>query len=116
MDRTIFHSDMNSFYASVEQAEHPELRGKPVAVAGKQELRHGIILTKSKEAKAYGVKTAEAIWEARKKCPGLIVVPPDYRLYQRYSRMARSIYYQYSDLVEPFGLDEACTQQNQDST
>lgn len=107
MDRTIFHSDMNSFYASVEQAEHPELRGKPIAVAGKQELRHGIILTKSKEAKAYGVKTAEAIWEARKKCPDLIVVPPDYKLYQRYSRMARSIYYDYTDLVEPFGLDES---------
>lgn len=106
-DRAILHVDMNSFYASVEQAEHPELRGKPVAVAGKEEVRHGIILTKSKEAKRYGVKTAEAIWEARKKCPGLIVVPPDYRLYRRYSEMAREIYYQYTDLVEPFGLDES---------
>lgn len=106
-DRIVMHSDMNSFYASVEQAEHPELRGKPVAVAGKKELRHGIILTKSKEAKAYGVKTAEAIWEARMKCPDLIVVPPDYKLYQKYSSMARMIYYQYTDLVEPFGLDEA---------
>lgn len=106
-DRTILHIDMNSFYASVEQAEHPELRDKPIAVAGKQELRHGIILTKSKEAKWYGIKTAEAIWEARKKCPDLIVVPPDYKLYQRYSEMARTIYYQYTDLVEPFGLDES---------
>lgn len=107
MDRVIMHSDMNSFYASVEQAEHPELRGKPVAVAGKQELRHGIILTKSTEAKAYGVKTAEPIWQARKKCPDLIVVPPDYPLYRRYSQFARKIYYDYTDLVEPFGLDEA---------
>ena len=106
-ERIILHSDMNSFYASVEQSEHPELRGKPVAVAGKQELRHGIILTKSTEAKKYGVKTAEAIWEARKKCPDLIIVPPDFKLYKKYSSMARSIYYQYTDLVEPFGLDEA---------
>lgn len=106
-DRVILHSDMNSFYASVEQAEHPELRGKPVAVAGNQELRHGIILTKSKEAKKYGIKTAEAIWQARKKCPELIVVPPNYRLYSHYSNLARGIYNQYTDLVEPFGLDEA---------
>ena len=105
-ERIIMHVDMNSFYASVEQAEHPELRGKPVAVAGKQELRHGIILTKSKEAKKYGIKTAEAIWEAEKKCSDLIVVPPNYGLYRRYSEFAREIYYQYTDLVEPFGLDE----------
>lgn len=106
-DRVILHSDMNSFYASVEQAEHPELRGKPIAVAGKQELRHGIILTKSKEAKRFGIKTAEAIWEAKKKCPHLIVVPPDYQLYKRYSELARNVYYDYTDLVEPFGLDES---------
>ena len=106
MDRIILHSDMNSFYASVEQAERPELRGKPVVVAGKEELRHGIVLTKSKEAKAYGIKTAEALWQARAKCPDLIVLPPRYALYRKYSEMARAIYYQYSDLVEPFGLDE----------
>ncbi len=104
--RVVLHVDMNSFYASVEQAEDPALKGKPVAVAGKQELRHGIILTKSKEAKLFGVKTAEAIWEAKRKCPDLIVLPPNYRLYQRYSEMARNIYYQYTDRVEPFGLDE----------
>lgn len=107
MDRIIFHSDMNSFYASVEQAENPALRGKPVVVAGKEELRHGIVLTKSKEAKKYGIKTAEALWEARKKCPDLIVLPPNYRLYKKYSAMARNIYYEYTDLVEPFGLDES---------
>ena len=106
MDRIILHSDMNSFYASVEQAEHPELRGKPVVVAGKEELRHGIVLTKSIEAKKYGIKTAEALWQARAKCPDLIVLPPHYKLYRRYSEMARAIYYQYTDLVEPFGLDE----------
>ena len=106
MDRIILHSDMNSFYASVEQAERPELRGKPIVVAGKEELRHGIVLTKSIEAKKYGIKTAEALWQARAKCPDLIVLPPRYRLYRRYSEMARSIYYQYTDLVEPFGLDE----------
>lgn len=106
MDRIILHVDMNSFYAGVEQAENPELRGKPVAVAGKEELRHGIILTKSVEAKQYGIKTAEALWEARQKCPDLIILPPNYKLYKRYSAMARDIYYQYSDRVEPFGLDE----------
>lgn len=106
MDRIILHSDMNSFYASVEQSEDPSLRNKPVVVAGKEELRHGIVLTKSKEAKKYGIKTAEALWEARKKCPDLIVLPPNYPLYKKYSVMARNIYYQYTDLVEPFGLDE----------
>ena len=106
-DRAILHSDMNSFYASVEQAERPELRGKPVVVAGKEELRHGIVLTKSIEAKAYGIKTAEALWQARKKCPGLVVLPPRYKLYRRYSELARAIYYDYTDQVEPFGLDEA---------
>ena len=79
-DRIILHSDMNSFYASVEQAERPELRGKPVVVAGKEELRHGIVLTKSIEAKRYGIKTAEALWQARAKCPDLIVLPPNYAL------------------------------------
>ena len=107
VDRVILHSDMNSFYASVEQAEDPSLRGKPVVVAGKEELRHGIVLTKSIEAKRYGIQTAEALWQARAKCPDLIVLPPRYRLYRHYSEMARAIYYQYSDLVEPFGLDES---------
>ena len=97
-ERIIMHVDMNTFYASVEQAEHPKLRGKPVVVAGKEELRHGIVLTKSQEAKAYGIKTAEALWEARAKCPD--------PLYKKYSTLARDIYYQYTDLVEPFGLDE----------
>ena len=104
--RVILHSDMNAFYASVEQAERPELRGVPLVVGGHEETRHGIVLAKSAQAKAAGVKTGEALWEARAKCPGLVVVPPRYDVYQRYSALARRIYYQYTDLVEPFGLDE----------
>ena len=96
--RVIFHSDMNAFYASAEQAERPELRGVPLVVGGHEERRHGIVLAKSAQAKA---------WSAREKCPGLVVVPPRYDVYQKYSRLARRIYYQYTDLVEPFGLDEA---------
>ncbi len=105
--RLIIHSDMNAFYASVEQAEHPELRGLPVIVGGDEESRHGIVLTASYEAKRRGVKTAMTLWEARKVCPEAVVVPPHYRLYQRYSQLARKIYYDYTDLVEPFGPDEA---------
>ena len=105
--RVIIHSDMNAFYASVEQAEHPELRGLPVIVGGDEEARHGIVLTASYEAKRRGVKTAMALWEARRACPEAIVVPPHYRLYQRYSQLDRKIYYDYTDLVEPFGPDEA---------
>ena len=106
-DRIILHVDMNAFYASVEQHRNPALRGIPVAVAGDPEQRHGIILAKSREAKAYGVKTAEAIWQAKQKCPNIVIVKPDYPAYIRYSRLARQIYYQYSDQVEPFGLDES---------
>ena len=105
--RAILHSDMNAFYATVEQHRNPALRGKPVAVAGNPENRHGIILAKSREAKAAGITTADAIWEAKQKCPELILVPPHYRLYQRYSRLARRIYYDYTNQVEPFGLDES---------
>ncbi|MCL2757493.1 MAG: DNA polymerase IV [Coriobacteriia bacterium] len=105
--RQILHVDQNCFYANVECAEHPELRGRPVAVGGDVEKRHGIILAKNQEAKAAGVKTAETLWQARLKCPELIILPPDYRLYMRYSALARRIYYDYTDLVEPFGPDEA---------
>lgn len=106
-DRVIMHVDMNAFYASVAQHLDPGLRGKAVAVTGDPERRSGIILAKSREAKASGVKTAEAIWQAKQKCPDLVVVPPDYAAYKRYSRLARMIYYGYTDLVEPFGLDES---------
>ena len=106
-DRVIMHIDMNAFYASVAQHLDPSLRNKAVAVAGDPERRSGIILAKSREAKAAGVKTAEAIWQAGQKCPDLIVVPPDYSAYKRYSRLARMIYYSYTNQVEPFGLDES---------
>ncbi len=107
MSRTVLHIDMNAFYASVAQHLDPTLRGKPVAVAGDSKKRNGIILAKSRPAKEAGVKTGCAIWEAKRVCPDLIVVPPDYAAYKRYSRLARLIYYDYTDLVEPFGLDEA---------
>lgn len=105
--RIILHCDMNAFYASVEQAERPELRGLPLIVGGSEELRHGIVLTASYEAKRRGVKTAMALWQARQVCPDVVIVPPRYELYRRYSHAARRIYYDYTDLVEPFGPDEA---------
>jgi len=104
--RTILHCDLNSFYASVECLYHPELRGKPVAVGGDVEARHGIILTKNILAKKMGVKTGEAIWQAQQKCPGLICLPPDYKKYLRFSRLARNIYADFSDRIESFGIDE----------
>lgn len=106
MERIILHSDLNSFYASVECMRNPEIRDKPVAVGGSVEQRHGIILAKNLIAKGYGVKTGEAIWQARQKCPDLIVLPPDYKTYLYFSSEARRIYSCYTDLVEAFGIDE----------
>ena len=97
---------MNCFYASVEMQRHPELRDKPLAVCGSQEERHGIVLTANYIAKPYGVKTGMAIWQARQRCPDLVILPPDMDEYIRISRMAREIYEDYTDQVEPFGLDE----------
>ncbi len=104
--RTILHADLNNFYASVECLYHPKLRGKPVAVGGDAERRHGIILAKNNEAKAFGVKTGETLWQAQQKCPGLIFVKPHYDLYVKYSRLARKLYEEYTSQVESFGLDE----------
>ncbi len=106
-DRIILHSDCNSFYASVECLHHPELRNKPVAVSGDAENRHGIILAKNEIAKKYNVKTGEAIWQAKQKCPELVTLPPRFELYKRFSKMARRIYSDYTDRIESFGLDEA---------
>lgn len=106
MERTILHCDMNNFYASVECLYRPELRGKAVAVGGDAERRQGIVLAKNNLAKRYGVQTGEALWQAKKKCPGLVFVPPDFEKYLRFSRMAGEIYGDYTDKVEPFGLDE----------
>lgn len=107
MERIIIHSDMNSCYASIECSLNPELKGKPVAVGGSVEDRHGIILAKTAEAKRFGVTTGEAIWQAQRKCPDLIVVPPHFDIYAKYSNLARDIYRRYTDLIEPMGLDEA---------
>ncbi len=107
LPRTILHSDMNNFYASVECLHHPEYRGKPVIVCGNPELRHGIVLAKNYLAKSAGVITGEPIWQARGKCPGLIAIGANFPLYLRFARAARSIYAEYTDQVEPFGLDEA---------
>jgi len=107
MNRTILHIDLNNFYASVECLYRPELRDKPVAVCGSQDLRHGIVLAKNYIAKKYMITTGEAIWQAKQKCPNLVVVNPNYSLYLRFSREAREIYSRYSNLIESFGIDEA---------
>ena len=106
MDRTVLHSDLNNFYATVEKKLFPELEGKPVAVCGDKEARHGIVLAKSEEAKKFGVKTGDVIWEAERKCPGLIIRPARFPEYVRYSRAVRDIYARYTDKIEPFGIDE----------
>jgi DNA polymerase-4 len=106
MSRVILHSDLNNFYASVECFYNPELRSHPVAVCGSQSTRHGIVLAKNQIAKEYGVKAGDAIWEARAKCPGLVVVRPNYMQYLRFSMMVRKIYENYTNLIEAFGIDE----------
>lgn len=106
MDRTILHIDVNNFFASIEIMLNPNLKGFPVAVCGSEDDRHGIVLAKSYEAKKFGVKTAETVWQAKKKCPNLIIVPPQYEEYKKYSKLIQNIYYSYTDQVEPFGLDE----------
>lgn len=106
MERAILHSDLNSFYASVEMMLDPSLRGKAVAVCGSTEDRHGIVLAKSDLAKKAGVKTGMVNWEARQLCRNLIVVPPQYDQYLKYSKLTQAIYQRYTDLMEPFGMDE----------
>ena len=106
MSRTILHCDMNNFFASVETVKDPSLRGKPIAVCGSIEERHGIVLAKNELAKAYGITTGEPVVRARAKCRHLTVVSPHYEDYLSYSALARSIYSEYTDLVEPYGVDE----------
>lgn len=106
MERAILHSDLNCFYASVEMMLDPSLRGKAVAVCGSTEDRHGIVLAKSEKAKKAGVKTGMVNWEARQLCKDLIVVPPQYDQYLKYSKLTQAIYQRYTDLIEPFGMDE----------
>jgi len=107
MPRTILHADMDNCYAAIEMLHHPKLRGHAVAVGGSVEARHGIILARNYEARPFGVKVGQALWQARQLCPNLIIVPPDYDKYLRFSRMFRGILSDYSPLVEPFGLDES---------
>lgn len=107
MDRTILHCDCNSFYASVECLLHPEFRDVPMAVCGNPELRHGIILAKNELAKKYGIVTAETIWQAKRKCPELVLAGSHHLEYQKYSVLVNDIYKRYTDQVEPFGIDES---------
>lgn len=107
MDNVIFHIDINHCYAQIEEMLYPELRKVPMAVGGHEETRHGIILTKNDMAKRYGIKTAESLRDAKKKCPNLLIIPPDYEKYIYYTTEVKKIYYEYSDCVESFGLDEA---------
>lgn len=106
MKRIIFHIDQNCYFASVEMISHPEYRNVPMAVVGNQEARHGIVLAKNELAKKYGIKTAEAIWQAKAKCPDLVLAPAHHEKYEFYSMKLREMYYEYTDRVEPFGLDE----------
>ena len=106
-ERVILHSDMNCFYASVEMLHHPEFTGMPLAVGGDPEARHGIVLTANYIAKQKGVKTGMALWQAKQICPEIIFVPPRMDLYLRFSQMAREIYSEYTDKIEPYGIDEA---------
>lgn len=107
MDRIIFHIDCNSFYASVEEIMRPELKQVAMAVTGNPENRHGIILAKNELAKRKNVQTAETIWQAMRKCPELVCVPPHHDRYEEVSKQVNQIYLQYTDLVERFGIDES---------
>lgn len=105
--RVILHSDCNGFFASVECLYNPDIRNKPVAVCGSADKRHGIVLAKNEIAKKYKVLTGETIWQAKQKCPELVIAEPHYNRYIRFSEMATRIYKDYTDMIEPFGLDES---------
>ena len=107
MERMILHCDQNCFFASVELLSHPDLRDVPMAVCGDPASRHGIILAKNEPAKRFGIQTAETVWQARRKCPSLVLLPPHHKLYREYSVRVNELYGQYTDLVEPFGIDES---------
>ena len=106
MERIIIHSDLNNFYASVERLLDPSLAGKPVAVCGDREARHGVVLAKSEEAKKFGVKTGDTVWQAQRKCRDIVIVPPHFEEYIEYSKKVRAVYARYTDLIESYGIDE----------
>lgn len=105
-ERIILHCDLNNFFASVSLLYNPTLIDMPVAVCGDTEQRHGIVLAKNEIAKKFNVKTAEPIFEAKRKCAELVVLPPIYEKYEEYSKKAQEIYARYTDMIEPFGIDE----------
>ncbi|HAT81945.1 DNA polymerase IV [uncultured Eubacterium sp.] len=107
MDRVILHCDMNSFYASIELLDHPEYRNVPMAVSGDPASRHGIILAKNEPAKKYGIRTAETVWQAKRKCPNLVLLPPHREKYREYHQRINAIFLDYTELVEPFSIDES---------
>lgn len=97
MSRNILHCNMNNFYASVECMLNPALKEYPVAVCGSVEERHGIVFAKNYKAKAFDVKTGDTLWQAQQKCRDLVIVPPHYEEYIKYSKLARSVYERYTD-------------------
>ncbi len=107
MSRVILHCDCNSFFASVETALNPEYKNVPMAVCGSQEDRHGIVLAKNELAKSFNIQTAETVYSAKKKCPNLVIAEPHYNEYMKFSRRVNDIYARYTDMIEPFGIDES---------
>ena len=107
MDRVILHCDCNSYFASVECIDRPELREVPMAVCGDPESRHGIILAKNELAKKFGVQTAETIWQAKRKCPDLVLVPPSRGKYGYYCEKINALYAECAEEVERFSIDES---------
>ena len=107
MSATVLHCDCNSFFASVEMVLRPELSGVPMAVCGSEDDRHGIVLAKNELAKKCGIVTAETVWSAKRKCPGLVICEPHYDEYLKFSKRVNDIYARYTDLIEPFGIDES---------
>ncbi len=106
-DRVILHCDCNSFFASVETVLNPQYKNVPMAVCGSVEDRRGIVLAKNELAKAYNIQTAETVFSAKKKCPSLVIAEPHHKLYSEFSHRVNDIYKQYTDMVEPFGIDES---------
>ena len=106
VQRIILHCDLNNFFASATLAFNPTLKGLPVAICGDAKKRHGIVLAKNNIAKNFGVLTAETIWEAQRKCADLIILSPDFALYESISKKVHNFYLRYTDRVEPFGIDE----------
>ena len=105
-ERVILYSDLNNFFASVEILLNPAYAGKPLIVCGDPKTRHGVVLAKNQEAKKYGIKTAETVYSALKKCPDLQLAPSHYHEYKKYSKMVREIYERYTEKIEECSIDE----------